>query len=246
MYKYHISFRISHPSRDLTEVSQMIQTIEGIKLGRIWKVGEPKKTPKGKPLPGVYKESYCYFYFDKELQSALLNHDFPEAIEVFVEKLLPFKSTLLDISESGGELEFFCGWSFESVIGITFNQGLIQKLAEPRIELGLQIYPSDESSKKHYQQKDELEEKIWDIAQSCEVSAIVDFFQPKYDPYPNLFAGDLAMLIKEKAGKDVIASEMKGCLESMNEWHSDKLVLPKSDEGYHIFATKLSELKWEE
>jgi hypothetical protein len=52
-----VSFRLRHSSLDL----QPIATAIGLPVARIWTAGQPRQTPRGDRLEGVYKESYCAF-----------------------------------------------------------------------------------------------------------------------------------------------------------------------------------------
>jgi hypothetical protein len=53
-YSYSIDIRIWHPSIKPEEISRVL----GIQPSASFEAGQPRKTPKGTPLEGVYRESY--------------------------------------------------------------------------------------------------------------------------------------------------------------------------------------------
>ena len=52
-----VSFRLRHPSLDLRDVA----TVIGLPIARIWAASQPRRTPRGDPLEGLNRESYCAF-----------------------------------------------------------------------------------------------------------------------------------------------------------------------------------------
>ena len=54
-FGYSISLRVRHPRLATDEWRGAL----GLRPGRSWVVGEPRTTPIGTPLPGIYNESYC-------------------------------------------------------------------------------------------------------------------------------------------------------------------------------------------
>jgi hypothetical protein len=66
-----VSFILRHPSLDLQEVAAAI----GLPIARIWTAGQPRRTPKGNPLEGLNRESYCAFKVapeDKSIPAAIV------------------------------------------------------------------------------------------------------------------------------------------------------------------------------
>jgi hypothetical protein len=53
-YEYSLSLRIHHPLLDPREISRALRMRPKI----AWRVGEPRLTPRGEPLPGVRSETY--------------------------------------------------------------------------------------------------------------------------------------------------------------------------------------------
>jgi hypothetical protein len=104
-YEFTLSFRITHPSQDLSKVHAMLGSIPGFTPGRIWKVGDARKTPKGNKLEGHYPNSYCYLEIKNKAQSD--DESLSSAIEDAMGQLRQHKSALQEIVKTGGELNFF-------------------------------------------------------------------------------------------------------------------------------------------
>jgi hypothetical protein len=60
-FTFTISLQARHPRRSTETISAAL----GRRPGRAWVAGEARATPKGTPLAGVYKESYCFFKLAK-------------------------------------------------------------------------------------------------------------------------------------------------------------------------------------
>src|ERR1700729_473564 len=51
---YRLSFRLWHPRMPVDEISRRL----GSNPDRGWTAGDPRTTPRGRALPGLWKESY--------------------------------------------------------------------------------------------------------------------------------------------------------------------------------------------
>src|SRR5689334_741240 len=85
-YKHIFSLRVEHPTRDLQTLHNELKSLPGFLPGRIWKVGEPRTTPKGDPIVGEYKQSYCYFQFSETPISSDVE-SLPQALARVTEQL---------------------------------------------------------------------------------------------------------------------------------------------------------------
>jgi hypothetical protein len=108
----------------------------GFQAGRECRAGEPRQTPKDKPLPGVERESYAY------ARLALPEiGTFAGAIGAILDRLEPFRPELRSFVDEGGRAELFVSWSFETNSGGTVAWALAQRLADFRLNLALDVYP---------------------------------------------------------------------------------------------------------
>ena len=139
-YRFCVSLHVSHPTLDLEELTQIL----GLKPSKVWKLGEPRVTPKGTPLEGVYK--YNLWSAPLHEQKRILSTEI--YLEDYLEKLnqqfSPHKKRLGEIVNSGGYIEYFIGWFSEGNIGATLNPALLKSTAELNISIGLDIYAYEE------------------------------------------------------------------------------------------------------
>jgi hypothetical protein len=99
------------------------------------KIGEPRTTPTGVLLGGVYDWSYCTFnlipHADEELH---------EMLDRVVDGLLQHEALFRRIQDGGGSTEFFIAWYSTGNTGDTFGNALLSKLGVLRIDLALDVY----------------------------------------------------------------------------------------------------------
>ena len=101
-----------------------------------WNAGEPRVTPDGTPLRGVREQTYW--------SSRILHPesvDLVDALEANLSSLEPHKDFLRELVETGGEIEYFIGWfTTDTSGGETLDWELLQRLADLRINLALDVY----------------------------------------------------------------------------------------------------------
>jgi Domain of unknown function (DUF4279) len=139
-YEYSISFRFRHPSMDPAEISREL----GIEPRRMWKAGEQRATPAGRPLAGVYPHSY----WCTKLCSLVDADDelLPEALVRLLDEFRVRKPFLLRMRREGGSAEFYVGVHGPASFGFEFAPELLADLAGLGITLSLEIYPLPQNS----------------------------------------------------------------------------------------------------
>jgi hypothetical protein len=111
----------------------------GLTPTRSWSVGEPRSTPKGTPLEGIWRDSYATFDV-WPTDRAWLN----EALEQCVALLLDRAEALKEIRATGGKTELFVGWFLERSGGDSLPSALLSSLASLGLDLALDVYPADD------------------------------------------------------------------------------------------------------
>lgn len=136
-YYYMISLRLTHPSIDPSVFSQTL----GLEPQTTWHAGKSRKTPKGTPLEGTYQESFwtCQITEDKWPDKELV-----EALLEILDQLEPHKEFFHRLVSEGGNAEFFIGWFFDGNSGDVFDQKILARLVDLKINLSFDIYPPTE------------------------------------------------------------------------------------------------------
>lgn len=130
-FKYAVSLRFFSKTFDLADVCSQIKLIPK------WlnKMGEPRVSPKGIPLGGVYDCSYC--------SVNLVPHEVEElheTLERFAVDFMQYKNLFQAIRRDGGRAEFFIGWYSTGNTGDTFDSELLKRLGELGVDLAFDVY----------------------------------------------------------------------------------------------------------
>jgi hypothetical protein len=127
-----LSLRITHPSRDLSQVCSAI----GLRPKIIWKKGGERRTPKGTKLGGLRDGSYCSISLGKWSRVSL-----EKQIDVALKRLRQHKAVLQRFSASGGRISFFVGLSSHRTnFGEVLNAPILAEMAKLKIGVELDIY----------------------------------------------------------------------------------------------------------
>jgi hypothetical protein len=124
---------------DLDAVSAAL----GIKPWVLWKVGEPRRTPKGTALDGVYETA---FWTCRLVDGSSIEQDLPSALSAALDTVAPARSLFATIAQTGGRVEFFIGWFFnDGNGGDVLDHSLLGKLAGMSIDLTFDVYGADDA-----------------------------------------------------------------------------------------------------
>lgn len=133
-FKFSVSLRVFSQVVDPSEICEQL----GLEAKWKHKIGEPRTTPKGVPLDGVYDRNYCSFNLNRKDDEEL-----HEMLDRITNNLLQHKELFCRIRESGGRSEFFIGWYSPGNTGDTFSNELLSKISDLRIDLALDVYGGD-------------------------------------------------------------------------------------------------------
>ena len=130
-----ISFRLRHSRGDLGALLERW----GFGVGRAWIAGTPCTTPAGRPLHGIWPDSYAYASLPND--GTTLAH----RLRKILPSLEPLAGELAAFVESGGSAELFVGWHFRRNSGDVLDWDLLRRLSACRLSLSLDIYPEPEA-----------------------------------------------------------------------------------------------------
>ena len=132
-FSYRISLQVRHPDGDPDDIIRGV----GLPASRCWKIGEPRSTPVGNPLPGYYGETYCAFDLGEGDDGKLV-----ERLRTLVATLMLRRDFFHDLKATGGLLNFFITWTVGER-GEIFDCALLSELAILGIDLGIEPVTAD-------------------------------------------------------------------------------------------------------
>lgn len=128
---------VKHPSADLSGLPEML----GLRAARIWRVGEPRVTPKGNPLDGLYQHSYCGLYIEHHPGVTL-----PKTLLSVADHLRPNADKIRTLCTSGGRFLLNVYWHSAFNTGEEFDPPVLVALANMNLALGIDVYCDNDSS----------------------------------------------------------------------------------------------------
>jgi hypothetical protein len=146
-YEYRISMSVRHSSLKLIEISErLIQSLPGIIPWRLCNIGEERTTPKGQKLDGLCTVSWFGSSFSEEIHSSK-----SKPLEVAIDETLeiPYacEDVFRDITKMGAQTIFRVGLFVDQNSGLIFGADLVKKLADLNIQLQMEIWPPDITTK---------------------------------------------------------------------------------------------------
>jgi len=136
-YSFAASLRIWHPSIDPAKLTKTL----GLKPSRTWKVGEPRRTPKGAVLKGQNRDTY---WFKKlvEKRAASTSTRNLEAFPSSASKRFKRHAKLFRrVRRTGGRAELFVGIFCESSNhGVQLPAEVLASLGITGLSLSLDVY----------------------------------------------------------------------------------------------------------
>lgn len=129
MIKSHIraSLRVWHPTMPAQDIYQSIN----LKLVRQWSCGEQRTTPKGNPLEGAHKETYCCFELAQNS-----SQDISDELSSTNEELSRSAKIIKQVVDTGGRIEYYI--SFSVGAGFELSHVFISDLSVLKIGLSIE------------------------------------------------------------------------------------------------------------
>lgn len=138
-YTYQITLRIFHPTIDPDKITDKLE----MQPQRAWKAGQPRQTPKGTPLDGIYSESYWYAKLtDGERTSE--GTQLEDYVEHFCGQLSPHRKFFHHVRKEGGKVELYASSHSKRNYGFEFSPALTKKLSDLGLTLLIDIYPYEQ------------------------------------------------------------------------------------------------------
>jgi Domain of unknown function (DUF4279) len=133
--RYHVRLMVKHPSIDPNLITDRL----GLTPHRTWLAGTSRTTPVGRPLSGLYKESYWGYSHRVEG-----NRYFSSDILKMIGRLEAASEFVLGLVEGGGSVEMIINLPGSVNIGDTIPWSCLERLAALKIGLGFEVFPNFE------------------------------------------------------------------------------------------------------
>jgi hypothetical protein len=131
-YRCKLSLWVSHPNADLSDFPKRL----GLRADRAHKAGDPRKTPAGALLKGVYRDSRCGITLQNESVDSL-----PDLLRKVLPELQRHKSVFDEYASQGALFSLFVGWFSETINSRDIlDWQILADLAALKISLDLDFY----------------------------------------------------------------------------------------------------------
>lgn len=135
-YHFRISLRVRHPAMDPEQITDEL----GTKPEHAGKVGGPRRTPKGTPLPGFYRDTYWV----ADMAAGRWPLKLDEAIHDVLTSLLRHRSFLHRVRAENGTAELFIGWFFENQSGDVLTHRCLALAGDLQVDLSFDVYSPEQ------------------------------------------------------------------------------------------------------
>lgn len=134
-YSFSVSLRLKHPKIDPQIITHQLRR----RPTRAWKVGDPRKTPIGTPLPGSYRETYWY----RTLTGGALSSKrtrLEDYLDQLRSRLRPHAPFFRRVRSGGGNAELFIGIFGRRNYGYELSAPLLYEFGRIGLSLSFDIY----------------------------------------------------------------------------------------------------------
>jgi hypothetical protein len=140
-FSFVVAFRIWHPNIDPDVISETI----GLTPRHKSKAGQPRATPKGRPLGGIHAESH--WSVDPFAHGEYLSHEdrVEDVLTDVLELLAPHKSFFLSLREQGARLHLQVSTHSNRNYALVFSPELLSQCVELGLCLVHDAYPYPQS-----------------------------------------------------------------------------------------------------
>jgi hypothetical protein len=129
---------IVHPTMSPAEITAAL----GIEAHIAHPVGEPRKTPRGTPLEGHYRDTRWRYSIRHELRTQW----FADKIDALVNSLTPHKAFLNRVRATGGRAQIIVQFlGDDGYFGDTLPLQTLATMAELQLDLGIECFTVPQS-----------------------------------------------------------------------------------------------------
>jgi hypothetical protein len=134
VYRFDVELFICHPSLTPAEITAAL----GLEGHTAHRVGAPRTTPNGRPLPGYYPDTRWRHSIRYELRDQWFG--FAEKVAMLVDRLLPHKEFLHHVRATGGRATVILQFLSDSHFSDAMPLDALAKMVELQLDFGIERY----------------------------------------------------------------------------------------------------------
>lgn len=135
--RFHVELLVVHPTWDPAEISKAL----GLEPHFTQRVGDLRKTPKGRPLAGNYRDTrwrHCVEY-------SITNQWFAAEVTSLLDRLEPHKAFFANLRSTGGGASLIIQFLGDGYLSDEIPHATLVKLVELGLGLGIECYVDPQS-----------------------------------------------------------------------------------------------------
>jgi len=130
--RFSLDLFVVHPSIDPVTISAAL----GLDAHVTSRAGDPRSTPKGTPLAGVYRRTSWRYCVCWEVD----DQHFAEEFSAFVASMQPHAAFLRQIRDTGGEANVILQFLGDGYFGDVLPADVLQNMADLKLDLGIECF----------------------------------------------------------------------------------------------------------
>jgi hypothetical protein len=131
-FRIDVELFLVHPSLTPAQISAAL----GLEGHRTFRVGDPRKTPKGTPLPGRYARTS----WRHSIRYDLRDQRFADKIATLVDRLMPHREFLRRVRATDGRAMVIVQFLGDGYLGDEVPLDTLSKMVELQLEFGIECF----------------------------------------------------------------------------------------------------------
>ena len=131
--RFHVELFIVHPTLDPADISAEL----GLETDFAHRVGDPRRTPKGTPLPGNYWDTrwrYC-------VECNVTDQWYAAEVTRLLDSLEPHKAFFANLKSTGGSAQVIIQFFGDAYLSDEIPLSTLAKLVDLELALAIECYP---------------------------------------------------------------------------------------------------------
>jgi hypothetical protein len=135
--RFHVELLIVHPALDPAEIG----TALGLEAHNAHRVGDPRKSPKGTPIAGNYRDTRWRYV----VECSVTDQWYAAEVTRLLDRLEPHRAFFADLKSTGGKACIIIQFFNDGYLSDEIPLATLVKLVELGLDLGIEWYPNPQS-----------------------------------------------------------------------------------------------------